>query len=248
MGEGTGHRVVVAVGSGSLSHMLGEEIRRLGLLCELVVTDPPPVESKPVAAATRISVILARSMTGEIRTYPAAENLYEDGLLRTTIVPARVDAAVAAAADAAAREAVRSLPGAGVFGIEMTVDAAKQVLVHAVAPRVHNTGHYTIEACRTSQYEQHVRAVSGLELGETTLLYAAVTVKLYGPWSVEGVESTRSIPGTFVHLYGPRDAAAPRRVSGHVTLTGVNHPSYADALVHRADSVRRMIILKESKP
>lgn len=246
MGEGTSRRVVVAVGSGSVSYMLGEEIRRLGLPCDLVVTEAPPVDPAPVDAGTRISVILARSTTGEIRTYPAGENLYQDGLLRMTIVPARVDAAVARAADELAREAVKAHPGAGVFGVDMIVSANNAVAVREVAPRVHHTGHYTIEACRTSQYEQHVRAVAGLELGETTLVYAAVTVKLYGPCSVEGAGAVRLIPGTFVHLYGGREAA-PRRVSGHVTLVGVDHPAYREALVHRADAVRKMI-QKESAP
>ena len=247
MGEGKGRRVVITVGGGSLSHMLGEEVRRKGLPCDVVV-DPSATERKTPDAPTRISVILARGATGEIRTYPAAENLYEDGLLRTTIVPGRFDAALAQAADAAAREAVKGVEGAGVFGVEMTPDAKNVVVV----PGVHNTGHYTIEACRTSQYEQHVRAVSGVELGETTLLYAAVTIKLYGapgmqgPYVLEGLDGVRSIPGVTVHLYGAKETA-PRRVLGHVTLVGVSHPAYRETLIHRADTVRKMIILKESK-
>jgi 5-(carboxyamino)imidazole ribonucleotide synthase len=247
MAEGKGRRVTVTVGRGSLSHMLGEEVRRKGLPCDVVV-DPAAAAGKTSDAPTRISVILVRGATGEIRTYPAAENLYEDGLLRTTIVPGRFDAALAQAADAAAREAVKAVEGAGVFGVEMTPDAKNAVVV----PGVHNTGHYTIEACRTSQYEQHVRAVSGADLGETTLLYAAVTVKLYGapgmqgPVVIEGLDAVRSIPGVTVHLYGAKEAA-PRRVLGHVTVVGVNHSSYVETLIHRADSVRKMIILKESK-
>ena len=247
MGEGKGRRVVVTVGGGSLSHMLGEEVRRKGLSCDVVV-DPSAAEKKSLEAPARISVILARSATGEIRTYPAAENLYEDGLLRTTIVPARIDAALAKAADDAAREALKGIDGAGVFGVEMTPDAKNAVVV----PGVHNTGHYTIEACRTSQYEQHVRAVAGMELGETTLLYAAVTIKLYGapglqgPYVLDGLDSIRSIPGVTVHLYGAKETA-PRRALGHVTLVGVNHSAYREALIHRADGVRKMIILKESK-
>jgi 5-(carboxyamino)imidazole ribonucleotide synthase len=247
MGEGKGRRVVVTMGGGSLSHMLGEEVRRKGLPCDVVV-DPSAAEKKTLDAPTRISVILARSATGEIRTYPAAENLYEDGLLRTTIVPGRLDAILAQAADAAAREAVKGVEGAGVFAVEMTPDVKNLVVV----PGVHNTGHYTIEACRTSQYEQHVRAVSGADLGETTLLYAAVTIKLYGapgmqgPYVLEGLDGIRSIPGVTVHLYGAKETA-PRRALGHVTLVGVSHPAYLETLIHRADAVRKMIILKESK-
>lgn len=255
MGEGPARRVVVEVGGESLRHMLGEEIRRKGLRCDIADAAPagPPAPAKrPVEGATRLSVILARSAAGEIRTYPAGENLYDDGLLRTTIVPARIDASAAGAADAAAREAVQAFGGAGVFGVEMTVDAKGAIVVHEVSPGVHNTGHYTIDACRTSQYEQHVRAVSGMELGEPTLLYAAVTVKIYGapglqgPYLLEGVDAVRSIPGATVHLYGAKETA-PRRVLGHVTLVGVNHPSFRDALVHRADSICRMIVQKESR-
>jgi len=247
MGEGKGRRVVVTLGGGSLSHMLGEEVRRKGLACDVVV-DPSVAARKTPDGPTRISVLVARSATGEIRTYPAAENLYEDGLLLTTIVPARIDAAAAKAADDAAREAAKGVDGAGVFGVEMTPDAKNAVVV----PGVHNTGHYTIEACRTSQYEQHVRAVSGMELGDTMLLYAAVTIKLtggpglQGPYVLEGLDAVRSIPGVTVHLYGAKETA-PRRVLGHVTLVGVNHPAYFDVLLHRADTVRKMIILKESK-
>ena len=244
MGEGKGRRVVVTVGGGSLSHMLGEEVRRKGLPCDVVVDPSAPAKKTP-DAATRISVLLVRSTTGEIRTYPAAENLYEDGLLRTTIVPARVEVP---GAEQAALEALKSVEGAGVFAVEMTADAKEAVVV----PGVHNTGHYTIEACRTSQYEQHVRALAGMELGDTTLLYAAVTIKLYGapglqgPFGVEGLDAVRSIPGVTVHLYGAKETA-PRRTLGHVTLVGVNHPAYRETLIHRADTVRKMIILKESK-
>lgn len=233
-----GDRVIVAVGGESLRHMLGEEIRRRGLSCDVVAAPAGP--AKPGADnSTRLSVILARSATGEIRSYPATENVYEAGLLRTTIVPSRIKAD---AAEKAALESVRGREGAGVFAVEMTAEGT----ILEVVPGVHNTGHYTIEACRTSQYEQHVRAVSGFELGETTLLYAAVTVKLYGPLKPEGVEAVRSIPGAYVHLYG-RQETDPRRVSGHVTVVGVNHPSYLEALIHRADSVRTMIVQKESQ-
>jgi phosphoribosylaminoimidazole carboxylase (NCAIR synthetase) len=232
MGEGTGDRIVVRVGGESLRHMLGEEIRRKGLRCD--VEDAPAGPAKPrVDGTPRLSVLVARSRTGELRSYPAAENLYEDGLLRTTIVPSRIDAV---AAEKLALETMKGHGGAGVFAVELI-----GLAVHDVVPGVHNTGHYTIEACRTSQYEQHVRAVSGQELGETTLLYAAVTVKLYGPCSADGIAAVRSIPGASVHLY-------PGRASGHATVVGVNHAAYLDALVHRAESIRHMILLKESKP
>ena len=208
--------------------------------------------SRPADVAAEISVIAVRSAAGEVRTYSVAENLYADGVLQTTIAPARVAPAVAAAADALARETVAALGAVGVVCVEMFADAAGRVLLKAIVPRVHNSGHFTIEACRTSQFEQHVRAITGMPLGETTLLYAAVTVKilgapgLQGPVTLEGVDAVRMIPGASVHLYG-RKETSPGRVLGHVTLTDVLDPGYRDALVHRADHVRRMIVQKEAK-
>jgi len=212
----------------------------------------PVAESRPAEVAVEISVIAARSAAGELRTYPAGENLFQNGFLVTTIVPARIDPAVAKAAEAVALRTLEALPGAGVFCIEMFVDPKGEILIKDIAPRVHNSGYYTIEACRTSQFEQHVRAITGMPLGETTLLYSAVMVKilgapgLQGPVVLEGVESVRSIPGTFVHLYG-RKETAPGRELGHVTLIDVNDSSYRDALIHRADHVRRMIVQKEAR-
>jgi 5-(carboxyamino)imidazole ribonucleotide synthase len=193
-----------------------------------------------------ISVIAARSTAGEIRTFPVGENIHLDNILRTTIVPARIPAEAARKAEALAAETLRALAGAGVFGIEMFLAPGGSVLVNEIAPRVHNSGHYTIEACRTSQFEQHLRAISGMPLGDPSLLYASVMVNLLGadglqgPYRWTGVESIREIPGAHVHLYGKRETA-PRRKLGHVTLTGVNHPSFQETLMHRAQFVVRMI-------
>ncbi len=199
-----------------------------------------------------ISVIAARSTTGEIRTFPVGENVHVDNILRTTIVPARIDPAAARRAGALAEETLGALQGAGVFGIEMFLDRQGGVLINEIAPRVHNSGHYTIEACRTSQFEQHLRAIGGLPLGDPSLLYGAVMVNLLGapglqgPYEWTGVEAVREIPGAFVHLYGKRETA-PKRKLGHVTLTGVNHPEYLETLMHRAQFVLRMIGQKAAK-
>jgi phosphoribosylaminoimidazole carboxylase (NCAIR synthetase) len=211
----------------------------------------PVADARP-ADARDVSVIGARGVSGEIRAYPLAENLYADGVLRTTIVPARIDPVAAADAERVAAETLRALEGAGVFCVEMFVDPKGAVLVNQVSPRVHNSGYYTIEACRTSQFEQHVRAITGMALGETTLLYSAVVVKILGapgrsgPVVLEGVDAVRCVPGASVHLYG-RSETAPGRVLGHVTLVDVLDPAYRDALIHRADHVRTMIIQKESR-
>ena len=212
----------------------------------------PLMVERHVDFALEVSVIAARSTTGEIRTYPVGENLHEESILRATIVPARVEPAVARAAEEVARETLNALQGAGVFGIEMFVDRKGGILINEIAPRVHNSGHYTIEACRTSQFEQHIRAITGMELGDTTLLYSAVMVNLLGapdlkgPFTWHGLETARAIPGAYVHLYGKKETA-PRRKMGHVTLTDVNAPDYRDALVHRAEHLRQMIVQKAAK-
>jgi len=202
--------------------------------------------------AMEVSVIAARSTTGEIRTYPVGENIHQDNILVTTIVPARVEPATVKAAEEIAHETLKALQGAGVFGIEMFVDKKGGILINEIAPRVHNSGHYTIEACKTSQFEQHIRAITGMPLGDTTLLYSAVMVNLLGapdlkgPYVFEGVDAVRSIPGAAVHLYGKKETA-PKRKLGHVTLTDVNDPGFRDALVHRSEHVRRMIVQKAAK-
>jgi 5-(carboxyamino)imidazole ribonucleotide synthase len=199
-----------------------------------------------------VSVIAARGTTGEIRTYPVGENIHQDNILVMTIVPARIDQATRQAAEEVARETLKALEGAGVFGIEMFVARQGGIYINEIAPRVHNSGHYTIEACRTSQFEQHVRAITGMPLGETALLYSAVMVNVLGANDIkggyvfEGVDSVRSIPGAFLHLYGKRETASRRKL-GHVTLVDVNEPGYRDALVHRAEHVRRMIVQKADK-
>ncbi|MBV8880948.1 MAG: 5-(carboxyamino)imidazole ribonucleotide synthase [Planctomycetaceae bacterium] len=202
--------------------------------------------------AMEVSVIAARSTSGEIRTYPLGENIHADNILQMTVVPARVEAATVTAAEDVARETLKALQGAGVFGIEMFVDRKGGILINEIAPRVHNSGHYTIEACRTSQFEQHIRAITGMPLGDTSLLYSAVMVNLLGapdikgPYAWEGVDAVRQIPGVHVHLYGKKESA-PKRKLGHVTLVGVNDPAFREALIHRAEHVRRMLVQKAGK-
>jgi 5-(carboxyamino)imidazole ribonucleotide synthase len=212
----------------------------------------PLVLERPVEVASELSVIAARGGAGEVRTYCAAENLYQDQLLEMTIVPARIDPTTAQAAEGLAREAIKSLPGAGVFGIEMVVDRRGAIFIKNISPCPNESGHYTIEACRTSQFEQQLRAISGMSLGETTRLYSAVTANLFGATDVkgsyrlEGIDAVLSIPGAFVHLYGKKESA-PRRLLGHLTMIDVDDPEFRDALVHRAQHARRMIVQKETK-
>jgi 5-(carboxyamino)imidazole ribonucleotide synthase len=196
-----------------------------------------------------ISVIAARSTTGDVKTFPVGENFHAESVLDMTIVPARVEPEIRRRAEEIASATLRALAGAGVFCVEMFVDRAGAVLINEIAPRVHNSGHYTIEACRTSQFEQHVRAITGMPLGETTLLYAAVMVNLLGepgrtgPYRWEGAASLAGLPDARLHDYGKREAA-PRRKIGHLTVTGVNDRARVDGLVHRARELRSFLVQK----
>jgi len=170
-----------------------------------------------------ISVIVARGRDGQIKSYPLSENIHQDNILRTTIVPARVSGKAAAKAQLIAEKVADIFEGIGVFCVEMFVAGNDEVLVNEVAPRPHNSGHYTIEACVTSQFAQHIRAISGLPLGDTRLLSPAVMVNLLGsegscgPAVLVGLERALALPGVQVHFYGKK-TTAPKRKMGHLTV------------------------------
>jgi len=114
-----------------------------------------------------VSVIAARNTKGDIATYPLVENIHENNILKMTIAPARVSDDVIKDAGEIARKTMEVLKGAGVFGVEMFIDQDDKILINEIAPRVHNSGHHTLQSCKTSQFEQHIRAILGLELGST---------------------------------------------------------------------------------
>ena len=121
-----------------------------------------------------VSVIAARSTTGEIKTFPVVENIHEDNILKMTIAPARIDDEISKMAEEIAYKTMEVLHGAGVFGIEMFVTNNNQLLINEIAPRVHNSGHHTLQSSKTSQFEQHLRAILGMELGSTELLHLSL--------------------------------------------------------------------------
>ncbi|HSW88439.1 MAG TPA: ATP-grasp domain-containing protein, partial [Candidatus Saccharimonadales bacterium] len=140
--------------------------------------------------------------------------------------PARINTSLKKKAEKLARDVMQYLQGAGVFGIEMFITKTGKVLVNEIAPRVHNSGHYTIEACLTSQFEQHVRAVTGLPLGRPAMIVPnAVMVNILGDRNgkpvVTGMNEALRIPGVNVHLYG-KSETKPERKMGHLTALGNN--------------------------
>ena len=168
-----------------------------------------------VEFACEISVIVARSEGGRWATYAAVENQHSHGILDTTIAPARITAEVAMRAEAIARHIAEKLDLIGLVAVEMFVTHRGEVLVNEIAPRPHNSGHWTIDACYTSQFEQLVRAICGLPLGSPAHHSDAVMKNLIGQDIAKWREAIND-PLQKIHLYG-KDKAEPGRKMGHVT-------------------------------
>ena len=162
-----------------------------------------------------LSVIVARSADGEFRPFDAVENEHENHILRTTRAPARVAEAVRAEAQAAACRLAERLSLVGLLAVEFFRSPEGDLLVNEMAPRPHNSGHWTIEACRTSQFEQLVRAICGLPLGDPGRRHDAVMTNLLGA-EAEGWAGPVADPEVHLHLYGKAEAR-PGRKMGHVT-------------------------------
>lgn len=181
------------------------------------------VVERYIPFACEVAVVVARGMDGGRRVYPVVHTVHDDGILVEVAAPAQVPAAVADRAAGIAESIATALDLVGVLAVEMFVMDRGEVLVNELAPRPHNSGHYTINACPTSQFEQHVRAICGLPLGDTGLLAPAAMVNLLGdregPVRLAGVEDALALPGVSLHIYGKAEAW-PRRKMGHVTALG----------------------------
>jgi 5-(carboxyamino)imidazole ribonucleotide synthase len=180
-----------------------------------------------------LASLVVRADNGELAQYPTVETCQDERLhiCREVLAPARVEAEVAVRAASIARGAVEAVAGAGAFGVELFLLRDGQVVINELAPRPHNSAHYTIEACWVSQFENHVRAVLGLPLGDAGLrVPAAAMVNLLGSGSSaldeESLLDALQEPHTYVHLYGKTDNRAGRKM-GHVTAIG---PSAEEAL------------------
>jgi 5-(carboxyamino)imidazole ribonucleotide synthase len=171
-----------------------------------------------------VSVVLARGIDGEIATFPVVENQHQNGILDVSIAPARISAALATHAQDIAQRLAMKLEYCGVLAVEFFViddeNGNEKLLINEIAPRPHNSGHFTIEACRTSQFEQQVRALCGLPLGPTTQHTPAVMVNLLGDvWknNVLAADKILQEPNVKLHLYGKREARDGRKM-GHYTV------------------------------
>lgn len=175
------------------------------------------VLEKWIAFEKEISVIITRSTYGEKAVFPVAENIHKDNILHQTIVPARISRQAEEMAVNAAIKLADALDLTGTLAVEMFLSAEDKLYINELAPRPHNSGHYSIEACETSQFEQHIRAVCGLPLGRTNLLKPAVMVNVLGEHQQLLVEKMKELSNWKIHLYGKTEAKFKRKM-GHVTL------------------------------
>ena len=193
-----------------------------------------------------VSVIASRNTKGDIATYPLVENIHQNNILKMTIAPARVSDRVIMDAGKIAKKTMDVLKGAGVFGIEMFVDQDNKILINEIAPRVHNSGHHTLQSCETSQFEQHLRAILGLELGSTDLIHKTVMCNILGPDGLEGKYKPVKLEkdGTYLKMYG-KDVSKPQRKLGHFNVVDLDDSKDISELIEMADKIKNSILINQ---
>ena len=199
----------------------------------------PCVLEKRVDLEREVSVIAARGADGRTRSFPIAENIHRNGILDVSIVPARVGQEITRRAGEAAETIATALSYVGVLAVEFFITKAGELLVNEIAPRPHNSGHYTIDACVTSQFEQQVRTLCGLQLGETRLLSPIAMVNLLGDVWNNGEPGWQAVfreQDAKLHLYGKHEPR-PGRKMGHYTVLGRD----ADEALRKALTIRREV-------
>jgi 5-(carboxyamino)imidazole ribonucleotide synthase len=190
-----------------------------------------------------VSVIAARNTLGEIATYPLVENIHEDNILRMTIAPARVSEKIAKDAEHVAKKTMQVLNGAGVFGIEMFVTKNDEILINEIAPRVHNSGHHTLQSSKTSQFEQHIRAILGLKLGSTEIIHQTIMYNILGPKNFQGKYKPLTIipeNGVYLKMYG-KEESKPKRKLGHLNIVDLEDSKNIDALLNKLERIKKSI-------
>lgn len=248
-------------------HDLAAAVKQIGLPCvvktadfgydgkgQLKVTDDASLQ-KAVASFARqravvekfidfkceLSVIVARSATGEARPFPVAENIHTRHILDFSIVPARVPAEIAQKAESLALAIAERIGLVGLLAVELFLTDRGELLVNELAPRPHNSGHTTLDACRTSQFEQHVRAVAGLPLGDVTTVPCVMVNILGDAWKWRDGqcvgephwEALLAAPDAKLHLYGKDDPRIGRKM-GHFNVFGAT----TDAALERARALK----------
>ncbi len=172
-----------------------------------------------------LAVIVARSIEGEIRCYPVVEMLFDErvNICDSVMAPARISKEIEEKSIEICIKSIEVLGGVGIFGVELFLTKSGELLVNEIAPRPHNSGHYTVESCATSQFEQIIRAVTNLPLGSTKLISPSVMVNLLGEEGfegepfIEGIHDALEIPELSFHFYG-KSFTKPFRKMGHITV------------------------------
>ena len=173
---------------------------------------------------SELAIIITTSRNGEVATYPLVESVQRDHICHIVRAPALVSDSITKNAIDIAQRAVVAFGAIGSFGVEMFLTKDGEVIINELAPRVHNSGHYTIEACECSQFENHVRAVLGWPLGSTKMVKpAAVMINLlgqdHGSGQPAGFDEALAMSGVHIHIYG-KELSMPGRKMGHVTALG----------------------------
>jgi 5-(carboxyamino)imidazole ribonucleotide synthase len=190
-----------------------------------------------------VSVIAARNIHGDIATYPLVENIHKNNILEITVAPAQVDRKISSEADKIAKKTMDVLHGAGVFGIEMFVTRDDKVLINEIAPRVHNSGHHTLQSSETSQFEQHLRAILGLPLGSTKLKHATIMCNILGPRDFFGKYKPITLEqkdGVYLKMYH-KDEAKPQRKLGHFNVVDENDTKSIESLLEKTQKIKNSI-------
>ncbi len=190
-----------------------------------------------------VSVIAARNTKGEIATYPVVENIHENNILKMTIAPGRVSENVKKQAERIAEKTMEVLHGAGVFGIEMFVTSDDEILINEIAPRVHNSGHHTLQSSDTSQFEQHLRAILGMNLGEVLIKSPTIMYNILGPATFQG-EYNVLCPkknNIFLKMYGKLESK-PQRKIGHINIVDKDNSGMNELLTQVEDLKKNLVI------
>ncbi len=203
----------------------------------------PCVLEERIALDREMSVILARGADGDIATFPAAENRHRDGILETSVVPARISESLADEARELATVVANAMAYVGVLGVELFIARDGRLLVNEMAPRPHNSGHYTMDACSADQFEQQLRTLCGLPLARPWLLSPVAMINLLGDLWRDGEprwEEALKRPGVRLHLYGKAEPR-PGRKMGHLNCLAPDPDRALTTALETRDALRRQI-------
>ena len=191
-----------------------------------------------------VSVIAARNTNGAIATYPVVENIHKNNILKMTIAPGRVSENVKEEAEQIAHKTMEVLHGAGVFGIEMFITRDDRILINEIAPRVHNSGHHTLQSSPTSQFEQHLRAILGMELGDTSIKSPTIMYNILGPGTFQGEYNVLhpKKDNIFLKMYGKLESK-PQRKIGHVNIVDKENVGI-DELLNQVEDLKKKLVIE----